>query len=247
MDLPQIVTLGEAGIPHDDATYGGTSDSLISLDYFREKYREFQVTLNALDEAYQAGVRTYWLPISDENKTELDSMLTDYENRRDTLRMTAEAMNAGAAVVNWAGGRMPVISIPQTLGIAPALPIAAVIAVSTAATLIVWGQDFTRRLFDFLKTRLVLESAATPEQRQELAHAVVKAQQAVQIAESSSLGAFGGVAQIVKWGAIALGAFLVYKAVAPRLQGRSSNPPDDDDSSFVTGDGDGDDAEPGEE
>ena len=58
----------------------------------------------------------------------------------------------------------------------------------------------------------------------------------MQVAEASSLGAFGGVAQLVKWGAIAVGGYLLWKSLAPRLKGRASNPPDDDDSDFVTGD-----------
>lgn len=245
----ETVVLSEAGIPHDDASYGGeVSTSPFSMDYYRAKYQEFQVTLNALDEAYRTALALYWLPQSAESAAGLDALLTEYESKRDTLRATAEALNMGAAIVNSMGGRMPSLSIPGTLGLAPALPIAAVIAVSTAVTLIVWGQEFTRRLFDYLTHSMVLDSAATPEQRQELAQGIVKAQQAVAIAESSSMGAFGGVASIVKWGAIALGAWLAYKALAPGSKGRGSNPPDAEESDFVTGDdGDDEDAAPGDE
>ena len=203
------------------------------MDYYREKYREFQLTLTSLDEAYRAAVDAYVLPMSQDVVAELDQLLNEYESRRDSLRTTAEALNMGAAVVNSLGGRLPSLSIPGTLGFAPALPLAAIIAVSTAATLIYWGQDFTRRLFDFLKTRAVLDSAATPEQRERLAQSIIKAQQAVAVAESSSLGAFGGVAGVVKWGAIALAAFLAYRAFARSLKGPKANPdddvPDDDD------------------
>lgn len=219
--------LGEAGAPHDDVSYAGADPaaSALSLDYYREKVREFQTTLTALDAGYAAAENALVnLPLDPETQQGLSDWINEYQGKRWTLKATAEAINMGAAAINAAGGRMPVLSLPQTLGIAPAIPVAAIVATATAATLILWGRDALKILRDYLARAQLLDTA-TPEQRQELARAMTEADSAVRIAESSGVAA---LAPVLKWGAIAIGAYLAWKALAPMISARRGNPRDED-------------------
>lgn len=224
--------LGEAGVPTSDAYYGDTSTSPVSLDYFRQKYAEFQSLLLALDEAYRAALALWWDPPAGADTAELDRLLQEYEARAASLKGTAEAMNMGAAVVNAAGGRLPPLAIPATLGLPPlALPLAAVAAVATAATLIAWGTEWMRQVGATLRGYMLLQSVPEAD-RAKVATALAEVEKAERVAQASSLGALGNIGQLVKWGAIGLGAFLLYRAVAPMLS-RKANPaleaPEDDD------------------
>jgi hypothetical protein len=125
-------------------------------------------------------------------------------------------LNLGAAAINAAGGRLPQLSIPGTLGALPlALPFAAVAAVGTAATLMVWGREWLRGVNDRLKTAQLLEAQENPQAAAALARGIVESDAAVAIAEGSTLGAFAGV---LKWAAIGVGAFMLYRALAPMLK-----------------------------
>lgn len=134
------LTLGDAGASNDDVSYAGPSSG-VSLDYFRAKAREFQETLNALDVAYQAANAVY--SMTDPPDEELYSLLIDYETRAATLKATASAINLGAEAVNAMGGRMPVLSIPSTLGLPPlVLPAAALAAVAAVSGIVAWKIAF---------------------------------------------------------------------------------------------------------
>jgi hypothetical protein len=203
-----VATLGDAGASNDDGSYtGDVSTSPVSMGYFRSKVTEYQTTLNAVDQAYSAAVEASAVAPS----AELDALLEDYESHRTILKTTAEALNLGAAVVNAAGGRMPELSIPQTLGLGPALPLAAVAAVATAAVLISWGTEFCSLVADYI----AVQAQDTPEKAAALAAAQARARAAASAASGSNLSAVAG---IVKWVAIGVGLFLVYRAVEPMLK-----------------------------
>lgn len=210
--------LGEAGISHDDVSYTGeVSTSTFSMDYVRGRIREYQSTLDALDRGYQAALLAIGTPgLPDESRADLETMVSDFQSKRWTLKATAEALNLGAAAINAAGGRLPQLSIPGTLGALPlALPFAAVAAVGTAATLMVWGHEWLRGVNDRLKTAQLLAAQSSPETAADLARSIAESDAALQIADGSTLGAF---ASVLKWGAIAVGAFMLYRAVAPMLK-----------------------------
>lgn len=224
-----LARLGEAGAPHDDASYTGeVSTSPVSMDYFRSKVLEFQGVLNALDSGYESAVIALQTPgIDDATANDLAQMIADYKAKRGTLRATVEAINLGAAAVNAAGGRMPELSLPGTLGLLPALPFAAIAALGVAATLIAWGNTWLQGLNDRLKTAQLMEGAS-PEDQQALRQAIVTSDAAVRAADSAS--SVGALAPLLKWGAIIVGGFLAWKAIAPMLgAGRRENPADYDD------------------
>ena len=127
--------------------------------------------------------------------------------------MTAEAINAGAAAINALGGRFPSLSIPGTLGLPPLIvPAAMVAAVGTAAALIVWGSQWVQGVNDRLKRAQIID-AATPEQRASIVAAMAESDNAVSVAGSSMLAS---LAPTVKWVAIGIGAFLLYRAYMSR-------------------------------
>jgi hypothetical protein len=185
--------------------------SPFAMDYYRNKAREFQAVLNALDLGYQAANSALATgALDEESQAAIIESLDAFEGRRTILKMTAEAINAGATVVNDLGGRFPQLSIPQTLGALPVAPVALVAAIATAAALISWGNNWLAGLNERLK-RAQLVAGASPEQRDRLIDSMAQADNAVSQAQASVLST---LAPIVKWGAIALAAFLAYKAFA---------------------------------
>ena len=186
------------------------STSMLSLDYYRNKAREFQVVMDALDRSYWAASGALGTGALDATTTQsLEDALADFESRRTTIRLTAEAINLGAATINSAGGTFPKLSIPGTLNAGPILVGAAMVgAIGTAAALIVWGSKWINGVNERLRRAQVLE-AATPQQRERIVESIAQSDNAVQVAESSVLAS---VAPIVKWVAIGVGAFLLYRA-----------------------------------
>ena len=195
-------TLGDVG-PHDDESYTGET-SLVSFDYFREKYREFQVCMNAADQAYQAGLVV--LQITPD--PEIDRLLTEYESQSTMVRTTAEALNAGASIVNAAGGRMPVLSIPATLGLPPLLmPAAVVAAVAAAATYVGWSLGYVSAMTRAIE--VVNDSSASAEAKAEITRQLQRAKTAAQLGSGTSLSLLSGPVKILAIGAL---AFLAWRA-----------------------------------
>jgi len=204
---------------YSDTTYTGAPDTgggVLSMDYYRNKAREFQVTLDAVSSGMMAAQRALDAGLADvdtDAALEVQGLLDDALSKRSLLRLTAEAINGGAAAVNAMGGRFPQLSIPTGLGLLPVIPVAAVAAIATAATLIAWGNTWLRGLNARLSQQALLEAVQDPIQRGELAAAALQAQTAMQASESSPLSSIAGM---VKWGAIAFGAFLLYRAWSAR-------------------------------
>ena len=188
--------------------------SPFAMDYYRQKAAEFQTTLDALDRTYWAASGALGTGALDATTAAaLESALSDYESRRTALRVTAEAINAGAAAINALGGRFPSLSIPGTLGLPPLVaPAALVAAIGTAAALIVWGSQWVSGVNDRLKRAQVIE-AATPEQRARIVEAMAESDNAISVASSSFLAS---LAPTVKWVAIGIGAYLIYRAYTNR-------------------------------
>jgi hypothetical protein len=195
--------------------------SALSMTYVNGKIREFQLTLNALDQGYQAALTVAGSPAiyDDDLRGAMIQSVNDFQSKKWMLRTTAEALNAGAAAVNAMGGRMPQLSIPGTLGALPlALPFAAVAALGTAATLIVWGRDWLRGVNDRLKTAQLLDAQATPEAKQELARSIAQTDAAIATAEANG---FAALAPVLKWVAIGVGGWMLYRTIAPMLRARA--------------------------
>ncbi len=197
-----------------DEGYSGEapSTSLLSWDYYRTKAREFQSLMNALDDGYRAATNTLALGVDDATADYLHRWIDEFDSRRTALRGIAEGINMAAAVVNTAGGRLPVLSIPSTLGALGVLPAVALTATSIAAfgavaAAITWGAQLLSGLNERLATAQLLDAQATPEARGALAAEVSRARQAQDSWALSPLAALG---PLLKWGAIGLGAWALY-------------------------------------
>lgn len=206
--------MGEA-IPggQTDVLYAGADPNAgpLSLDYYRDKARQFQVTLNALDQGYAAAWNAIDADIDDELSVDLFDLTQEFDAKRTLLIGTAKAINAGAEAINALGGRFPVLSVPSGLGLLPVLPLAAVAAIATAATLIVWGNQWLKGLNERLKrAQLIAEQREIdPAKAAALVDSIAASDMAVSRSETSPLSAIAGT---VKWIALGVGAFLVYRA-----------------------------------
>lgn len=182
----------------------------LSLDYYRTKAVQFQQVLSALDQAYRGTLAAVQSGALDaESVSDLSEMLAEYEGRKTALRVTAEAVNLAAASINAAGGRFPQLSIPGTLGVPFAIPVAMVGSIATAAILISWGVAWINGANDRLSRAQILEAQSTPEQRAEVARGMAQTDAATRAADSSPLSM---IAPALKYGAIALLAWLAYRA-----------------------------------
>ena len=186
-----------------------SAQSLLSVDYYRDKIREFQMTMNALDSAYRAVVSARDDSTLDfETASELDRLIAEYEARRFLVKQTAEAINLGASAWNAAGGRMPQLSIPGTLGLAFIPPAAFLAAVAAVGGLTLWASGWISSAARVMEQSALI-ALAEPEQRSSLIEnwqAVLTAQQQT---ESSPLVSIAGA---VKWLAIGGLGFLAYRA-----------------------------------
>lgn len=206
-----VVTLGDAG---DDASYdGAVYDSPVSLDYFRQRFAEFQQVMQAMDESYRAGIAAYFA--SDPPDENLYALLMEYESKAADLKATAEAMNTGASIVNAMGGRMPVLSIPATLGALPVLLMSAAVtwALSRVSGWIDYARGYTAGMADALAlVRSMPANASKPEIEAALSQAheaAVKVSDNALTRAVSQIGSASGIASIVIIGGL---AFLAWRA-----------------------------------
>lgn len=188
--------------------------SPFSMDYYRRKAVEFQQVLDALDRSYWAASGALGTgALDDATATALEAALADYDSRKGQLRLTAEAINAGAAAINSMGGRFPRLSIPGTLGLPPLLaPAALVAAIGAAAALIAWGSQWIAGVNERLRRAQIIEGTS-PANRDAIVRAIAESDNAVNVAEGSFLAS---LAPTVKWIAIGIGAFLLYRAYSNR-------------------------------
>lgn len=207
------LALGEAGVPHDDPNYEGTGESSpLSMNYFREQYLEFQAMLNAVDEAFRAGVELRDVAPS----PELESLLSEYEGNASTWRGLADTLNMGAQLVNAAGGRMPVLSLPSTLGAGPlmlALPLVVIAAVGSITTWVAWGRGFAQGVRSLADAAKADPAFAAPESQAALdriAGQVIEAQRKIDFSPFSGIAGIGE--SVVKWGLLAVGGYLAWRA-----------------------------------
>jgi hypothetical protein len=187
--------------------------SMFSMDYWQQKAADFQTTLNAIDSGYKAAqlaLNSPGLIAADPTLyDDLTNLLAEFDSKKTAMRLTAEAINGGAAVVNSLGGNFQSLNIPGTLGIAPiAFPVAAVGAFAVAATLITWGVTWLQGLNQRL-ARAQLLDALPPEAKAAASQAMITSDNALAEAQGTT---FNTVANYVKWGGIALIAFLIYKS-----------------------------------
>lgn len=211
--IPFRSGMGDAG-SHSDYEYtGDDGSSALSMQYYRNKAAEFQVTLNQVDEAARAAQNAIDADIDPSLTSDLLVMLQDFDMRKSTFRATAEGINAGASIVNSMGGRFPELSIPSGLGLVPFLiPAASIAALGVAASLVVWGSQWVGGVVDRMKYAQVSAQITDPAKREALA---IETQRATLAQEATSATGLSDIAGVVKWGAIAALAFLLFREFGP--------------------------------
>lgn len=205
-DLGDALISQQSGTPYD----GGSSASMLNLDYYRDIATRFQVTLNQLDQGLRAAYIAEAANVNPQVTADMRRYIQQIEAKRGTLKATAAAINAGAAIINAAGGRFPVLSVPSGLAAAPLiLPAATIAALAGAVALITWGAQIVSGINERLLYAKKIEGL-NPAQRADILQASAQAEKA-----DSFLAAFkpfGGFAGIIKWGGLALAAFVAYRA-----------------------------------
>lgn len=202
--------VSEVRISDSDELYNGdTGDSAFSVQYYRNKAREFQESLNRVDATARAAQMLIDANIDSTLSAELIDSLQEFDSKKLLFRGTAEAINAGAALLNSMGGRFPQLSIPSGLGLVPlVIPGATIAAIGIAAGLIVWGSQWVAGVVQRMETAQLL-GVGTPAQQAELARQMAIARNA-QIANSES--PLQSISGVVKWGAIAFLAYMAFQA-----------------------------------
>lgn len=185
----------------------GSISRFASLDYYRDKIREFQVTLNELAKTKESLSTLATLPLPPAEAAEIVEWFTQYEEKRGTVLATAEAVNMASQAANAIGVRMPVLSIPQTLNAPPLMIAGIAAAVATAAALTAWAID---RIADAraIANRIALIDALTPDERAE----AVKREQEIALAQANALNPVSAVANAIKWVAVGVAALFAYRA-----------------------------------
>lgn len=235
--MQKLQRLGEVWIPGEDSEESYTGDSgsgaFSGIQYYRNKAREFQEVLNAVDtasgslaaaiyelEAYAAG-----LTATGQDATELTFVIADlyllldeYEGKKTMFRATAEAINLGASGINALGGRFPELSIPTGLGAPIIVPVAMIAAVGVAAGLIVWGNTWLAGVSERMQIAVEANLISDPVKRDAFIMRIgeIKAQ-----AAAASGSGLSNIASMVKWGAIGLGLFLAFQAFQTHQANRS--------------------------
>lgn len=213
------MTIGEAGAAGgSDLLYTGeTGDSAFSMQYYRNKAAEFQNVLNQLDTAAAAAQRIIDLTYDSYEPgiaNELLEKLQEFDARKAVLRGTAEAINLGAAAVNYAGGRFPQLSIPQTLGLGPlAVPAAVVAAVAAAIGLIAWGVTWIGDVTGIVQRYVTIGAITDPTVKDRVSAELAVMDAAQRGATDSPLASLAGG---LKWIVIGGALFLAYQIYVKR-------------------------------
>lgn len=204
----------------DDETV--SSPSMFSLDYYREKAREFQDVLILLDQTGRdladAGMVAYMVEDS-EAIAEYETLQSQYDGMRGDFVSAAQGINFASEGLNNLGIEFPAMSIPFGLGKLgiPVAPLAiAAGAIAVTAALIANAMGFWRTVADFAARQQHLNAIATlpPEQRASALEVFQRTEKNAEIAiETASQSPITALANFGKWAAIAVLGFVAYKAL----------------------------------
>lgn len=188
--------------------------SQLSVEYWRQKATEFQSTINAVDEIARESYRLLDVLPNSFERDEIERGIYEFQSRKSAMKFAAEGINMGASVINAAGGRFPVLSIPATLGLPPlVLPAAALAAFTAAASLIAWAVAWNRtQVARINSATTALDAIEDPAERARVAAEVAVIRARAEAAAAGSESPFSALANVAKWGGIAVLAFLAYRA-----------------------------------
>jgi len=190
--------------------------SILSLDYYRQKATEFQVALNSLDEVGRAlYIAERAASCEAAMADEWSDLIGMFQTKRNQFVLAADAINLAGNTLNSAGVRFPVLSYGANLGALPALALPAVaVAVAAAASLIVFGKEFAATVRDALKRWQYSDAfeQLTPEEKADMLRDLIEADARVTTAQTTSgAGSLESIAGAVKWVAIGVGIFAVFR------------------------------------
>jgi len=210
-------TLGEVFIPEQDVetSYTGDSgDSQLSLQYYRNKAREFQAFMEEIDTTYAIALSLASDPgVADSLRNDMLDTLDQIEAKKATIRTTAQGINLAAEAINAVGGRFPELSVPSTLqglGLPFVIPAAAVAAFAAAVALIAWGSQIISGVNERLKTSLLYDNM-DDETKSRVAAAQVQAETSQKAAEVSPWTALSNIGQYLLIGAAIWIGYNVWK------------------------------------
>lgn len=214
-------------IVNTDPAYTGEQSS-ISLSYFRDKALQFQAILNSIDTATQIARDIESNTWDDTLRYDMQSLLSDYDQKRTSLKLAAEGINIGAAAINASGGRFPSLSLPG-LALAPiALTIPTLAAFAAVGALIVWGRQYIDAVNQRMKIEIEAQQAiaaasaiADPDARDKALAEVARIQAQLPSIEAAAASVsdspLANIASVVKWVSIAALGFFIYRSYRSRV------------------------------
>jgi hypothetical protein len=198
---------------YGDVGYEGTdaNPSMFSVDYYRNKVREFQDSLNRLAATRDALASVPFWAVDESSYAAITDWLNDYEIRRAWIMEAAEGVNLLAQGANAVGIRFPVVSIPSGLNaVPPLLAVAGIAALTAIVAVVEWAATMQMRAKTVAEqTRIIAE---LPEDQR--AAALQSLANVQTISEQSSISAT--IANSIKWIVIGVGAIFALKLLADR-------------------------------
>lgn len=181
-----------------------------NVGWFAQKAQDFQVVMNAADTTMQALQTLLTLDISDDDWYTCNDWLNQLYGKRTQMRLTADALNLIAGTVNSFGGELPTVNIPSGLGfppvVLPALAVSAVVGVTYLVSQligIITGSG---------NAAVQAANNITDPAKRDAALANVAA---IEAAQSSVFGTgIEGVSNVLKWLALAVGGFFIYREMS---------------------------------
>ena len=199
----------------DDTGIPATMPNPTELNYYKQKLAEFQSMLFELDNTAESAFRIMALTPDTETATEMQALLDQWDGKRYQFKIAAEGINLAIAGANAFNVDLKKLSVPQSLGFAPAaapaVPIslaAVAAAVAASAMLIIWGRDWIAGVNERAKLSLQYDNLS-PEVRDQVIQEQVKIEESQRAANESPISVIAGS---IKWIAIAAVAFFAYRA-----------------------------------
>lgn len=205
---PPNQTIGDPPGTQGDETYTDFDGSNpLSLDYYRQQLTNFQMVMNQLDQMYQVLTGMWVGDMDDQTYSDLQGFAQEISSKRDALSAAALAAQGLSIAANAVGIRLPSPSMPNTLGVAPAVIIGSAAVIAAIAGLVYWAHDFMTRVQTYMTNSDVI-SRLTPDQ------AAAFALQSQKITDASNSSFTSNLAATAKWVVIGILAYLAYDAFA---------------------------------
>jgi len=196
---PSDQTIGDAGT--DNNNYSGDFDpsNPLSLDFYRQKISDFQVSLNAVDAMYTSLKNFFVGDLTDEQYQIMVDLANEIDSQRNELHIVVSMVQGLSTAANAMGIRLPYPS--SGLGVAPVVIAGTAAVLIAIAGFISWQVGITARFNSALQS-IADDPDASPESKQ-------KATLALNQQSAISMGA--NIGSTIKWAIIGLAGFFAYQ------------------------------------